>query len=217
MTTQVTSDDIRRMIHASASRVIEAQKLLSDLDSIAGDGDHGAAMLRVMHCLEEAFAIGPATDLKQYFSHAGWGILGTDGGASSSLLGVFFLGVSDGLPEACTSLDCVALAEAFHTGLATLQNQTKACPGDKTMMDALVPAITALREAAQSGADIESGLEKAASAAQAGAAATSKMTARYGRARLLGEKTLGHPDAGATSIALIFEGFSQGYSYREGK
>jgi len=216
MTIQVNSADVGRMMKAAAARIRAEQKRLSELDSVAGDGDHGATMLRVVDCLERVFALDSSVDLKQSFHQAGWDVMGADGGASSSLLGVFFLGVSDGLPNQCKCLDCRVLAEAFRSGLAAVQRQTKAQTGDKTMMDALAPAISALNAAAQSGDVVDGALKKAAEAAQSGAEATRNMSARYGRARLRGEKTLGHQDAGATSVALMFAGFAQGCDSLEG-
>ena len=210
MTRQISSADIGRMMKAAAARIRAEQKQLSELDSVAGDGDHGATMQRVVDCLERVFALDSSVDLKQGFQQAGWDVMGADGGASTSLLGVFFVGISDGLPDQCKCLDCRGLAQAFQSGLAAVQRQTKAQPGDKTMMDALAPAASALNNAAQSGDDIGGGLKKAADAARSGAEATRNMTARYGRARLLGERTLGHQDAGATSVALMFAGFAQG-------
>jgi phosphoenolpyruvate---glycerone phosphotransferase subunit DhaL len=217
MTTQVSSEGIGRMMKAAAALIRAEQKQLSELDSVAGDGDHGATMLRVVDCLERVFARDRSQDLKRSFQQAGWDVMGADGGASTSLLGVFLVGISDGLQDPCTCIDCRGLAQAFQSGLAAVQRQTKAQPGDKTMMDALAPAISALNAAAQSGDDVNGALKKAADAARSGAEATSNMVARYGRARLLGERTLGHQDAGATSVALMFAGFAQGCDSREGK
>ena len=217
MTSQLNSEDMGWMMKAAAALVRAEQKQLSELDSVAGDGDHGATMLRVVDCLERAFARGHSQDLKQSFHQAGWDVMGADGGASTSLLGVFFVGISDGLPDPCKCIDCRTLAQAFQSGLAAVQRQTKAQAGDKTMMDALAPGISVLNAAAQSGDDIGGALKKAADAARSGAEATSKMIARYGRARLLGARTLGHQDAGATSVALMFAGFAEGCESLEGK
>jgi dihydroxyacetone kinase-like protein len=137
-------------------------------------------------------------------------LLGADGGASSSLLGTFFLGMAEGTAANVASLDCRDLSAAFESGLNAVRQQTKAQPGDKTMMDALVPAVVTFTVAAQTGKGMEAALEEAANAAKAGAETTKNFTARYGRARLLGEKTRGHLDPGASSIALLFEGFHHG-------
>ena len=94
---------------------------------------------------------------------------------------------------------------SLEAGLRAVSRQTKARPGDKTMMDALTPAVAAAGAAAGAGKTIPNAMEDAASAARLGAESTRDLVARYGRARSLGERTRGHPDAGATSIALILQ------------
>lgn len=204
------------MIAAAASRIREQHAWLSQLDCTAGDGDHGSAMLRTMSRLEKVFSGETPADFKASFSEAGWSVLGADGGASSSLLGAFFLGVGEATAQHTSSWTCAELAAAFQGGLAAVQLQTKARPGDKTMMDALTPAIEALSAASGAGQAIAQALASAARAAKTGAEATKDMTARYGRARHLGEKTRGSPDPGAASIALIFEGFYHGLAESKG-
>jgi dihydroxyacetone kinase-like protein len=210
MTDRLSRPELSRMIAGAAARIREQHSWLSELDSAAGDGDHGTSMLRSVDRLEKAFAAGPAACFKTCFREAGWSVLGADGGASSSLLGTFFLGTADGIAANVSSLDCRELSVAFESGLSAVRKQTKAHLGDKTMMDALIPAVETLLLAAQSGKEIAKGLEDAAQAAKGGAEATKNLTARYGRARFLGEKTRGHQDPGATSIALLFEGFCHG-------
>jgi dihydroxyacetone kinase-like protein len=143
--------------------------------------------------------------------------MSADGGASTSLLGALFMGMSDGLDVEIASLDCLQLSRAFQFGLDALQKLTKARPGDKTMMDALSPAVEALDSAACAGCEIDAALKQAAQAALTGAESTSSMIARYGRARQLGEKTRGSQDPGATSIALLFEGFVTGLPTGKGQ
>jgi len=125
------------------------------------------------------------------------------------LLGSFFLGMSEAAAGSET-LDGPGLAAAFEAGLAKLRAQTPAQVGDKTMVDALVPAIEALRQAADAGAEPSALLAQAADAAQRGAERTRELQARFGRARNLGPRTIGHVDPGATSIALFFAGFRDG-------
>jgi dihydroxyacetone kinase-like protein len=210
MTDRLTRAQLLQMIAGAAARIREQHAWLSQLDSAAGDGDHGTAMLRIADRLEKAMASGPPGCFKTCFRQAGWDVLDADGGASSSLLGTFFLGMRDGIPEKVSSLDCRELSVAIEAGLLAVRKQTPAQIGDKTMMDALIPAVEAFTAAAQEGKDLERSLQDAAHAAKAGAEATTNLTARYGRARLLGEKTRGHRDPGATSIALLFEGFYSG-------
>jgi phosphoenolpyruvate---glycerone phosphotransferase subunit DhaL len=136
-------------------------------------------------------------------------VLGVDGGASSSLLGTLFTGMADAdlPPDKMTSSDW---AQALEAGLRAVSRQSKARVGDKTMMDALIPAVEAARARANAGDSLPEVLQAVASAAQLGAESTCNLIARHGRARSLGERTRGHQDAGATSIALIFKGFMEG-------
>jgi len=215
MTDRIGRQELLRMMESAAARIREQQGLLSQLDCIAGDGDHGTTMLRIMDRLEGAFKTD-APDLRASFSDAGWNVMGSDGGASSSLLGAFFLGVGEATRVGVSSWDCIQFAAALQAGLQAIQAQTKARSGDKTLMDALAPAVESLVAAAQAGNDLASALKTAAEVAKAGASSTENLIARYGRARLLGEKTRGHQDPGATSVALIFDGFSQAASEMKG-
>lgn len=210
MTDTITRDDLARMITSAADQIREHHAMLSELDSASGDGDHGSSMMRSVERMEKAFAAEGPADIKTCFHQAGWEVMGADGGASSALLGSFFLGMADGAPEGATGFDDAGLATAFERGLQAVSRQTKARPGDKTMMDALVPAVDALRAATLDGKDRGQAMKAAATAAKLGADGTANMTARFGRGRLLGKKTVGHRDPGAVSIALLFEGFSQG-------
>jgi dihydroxyacetone kinase-like protein len=198
--------EMRRMFAAAAKQIRQEQAMLSQLDCIGGDGDHGTTMVRAMEQLEDAMRADDAKPLNARLKDAGWSVLSVDGGASSAILGTFIAGMGDA--EMGQQSDCKHLAVSFAAGLHAVQKQTKAMPGDKTMMDALVPAVQAFAAAASSGESIANAMEYAAEAARRGADTTKDMIARYGRAKFLGEKTRGSPDAGATSVALIFAGFS---------
>lgn len=201
------------MFAEAAKRIRQEHADLSRLDSIGGDGDHGTTMLRAVEELEEAVREGEKA-LNVCLKNAGWRVLGVDGGASSAILGTFIAGMGDAefLGE---ESDCKHLAASFGAGLSAVAKQTKAKPGDKTMMDALQPAVEAFSAAAQAGKSLEEAMQDAAAAAQAGADTTKDMIARFGRAKFLGEKTRGTPDAGATSIALLFRGFSEALTQDE--
>jgi len=216
MRDRINRDDFARMIAGAAALIRAQHAMLSQLDCAAGDGDHGATMLRAVERLEACFATGRPEDLKTCLSEAGWGVLGVDGGASSSLLGTMFSGMADGSTGGAW-IDAGDLAGIFEAGLAAVRKQTKAEPGDKTLMDALVPAVAALRAAADAGKSVTEALHDAAEAARTGAEATRNFTARYGRAKFLGEKTRGHQDPGATSMSLMFEGFHNGLDESKGE
>ncbi|MFN7993875.1 MAG: dihydroxyacetone kinase subunit DhaL [Bryobacteraceae bacterium] len=207
--------ELGEMFRNAAALIRERHKHLSELDCVAGDGDHGSTMLRAVEQLERAAANNPVGP-RELLRDAGWNVMGVDGGASSALVGTFFAGMAD-VPGEGASLDSSQVVAAFECGLAAVRRQTKAQPGDKTMMDALVPAIQELSEAVAEGAGVAGALQRAVEAAQAGAEATRAMTARFGRAKYQGEKTLGHPDPGAVSIALIFEGFYRGLREPKGE
>lgn len=219
MIAAITREDFAAMIAGAAAQIREHHAMLSEFDCAAGDGDHGATMLRAVERLEQAFApalmqAGSIQDLQTSLKQAGWNVLGADGGASSSLLGMWFGGMA--ACSACAAIGGAGdLATIFEAGLSALRRQTKAEPGDKTMMDALVPATAALRVAADGGKCVLEALRAAAEAARAGAEATRDLTARHGRAKFLGEKTRGHIDPGAASISLLFEGFYRGLEQRK--
>ncbi len=212
----ITRDDLAHMITGAAASIRAQHALLSALDCVAGDGDHGATMLRVVESLEKTFAPGGPEDLRTCLRDAGWSVMGVDGGASSSLLGTFFGGMADAV-QCEAPLSATELAGVFEAGLAAVRKQTKAQPGDKTMMDALVPAIETLRASANAGKSPAEALRDAADAARTGAEATRNFTAKYGRARLQGEKTLGHEDPGAISVSLMFAGFCSGLGESKGE
>ena len=198
--------DLRRMFAEAAEQIRRNHEMLSQLDCIGGDGDHGATMVRSMEMLEAEMNREDDRPLNIRLKDAGWSVLGVGGGASSALLGTFIAGMGDA--DLGQESDCKHLAASFSAGLRAVEKQTKARPGDKTMMDALVPAVEAAEAAANSGESIASAMEQAADAARNGAEATRDMIARYGRAKFVGEKTRGSADAGATSMALLFQGFS---------
>lgn len=217
MTERITTTDFSRMVAGAAVLIRAEHTRLSELDSHCGDGDHGTAMLRTVERLEKVFAGNFPAEFKTCLERAGWNVMAADGGASTALLGSFFLGMAEPLGAETQSLDCRELAAALEAGLQAVRQQTKAKAGDKTMMDALVPAIEAYAREAQAGKEVAEALSEAAAAAKIGAETTREMTATFGRARFLREKTRGYQDPGATSVAMIFDGFHWGLTGKEGE
>lgn len=205
MPTVIDYDRLVQMLRCSAELIRGNEPLLSKLDSFGGDGDHGTTMVRAMNNLEQAIASCAGGNIQTLLSDIGWAVMGTDGGATGPLFGTFFMGMSEAVNGAA-ELDAPALAAALESGLAGIQKQSKAKVGDKTMLDALIPAVQAAKQAAGQG-DVVAVLKQAAEAAEAGAAATTSMQARFGRAKNLGAGSIGNPDAGATSVSLLFKGF----------
>jgi dihydroxyacetone kinase-like protein len=199
------------MIRSAADKIRANRDELSKLDSAIGDGDHGMTIARAMGIAEKVLEDSGKTEIKGLLKDVGWGVMGVDGGATGPLLGSFLMGLGKGLGEKET-IDCPTLAAMFEAGLAGVRRQSKAQIGDKTMMDALLPAVDVIRKAADEGKSTEEALLKAAEAAEKGAVSTMEFKARFGRAKNLGDRTIGHQDPGATSMALILRGFSEGVS-----
>jgi len=206
--------DVARMLRKAACLLKENRDLLSQLDSATGDGDHGATMGRVADAILESLAGGAAETPRALLDDVGWSVLSVDGGSASPLVGSFLMGMAEGCP-AKARLDGDALVAAFESGLAKFRAQTPAQVGDKTMLDALAPAVDALRAALQQGLGAEEALMKAAEAAKIGAESTKGLQAKFGRARNLGPRSVGHADPGATSISLLFAGFQAGFTAGE--
>jgi dihydroxyacetone kinase-like protein len=202
-------EDIDRMIRSAADKIRVNRDDLSKLDSAIGDGDHGTTIARAMTIAEKVLEDSDKKELNGLLKDVGWGVMGVDGGATGPLLGSFLMGLSDGVGEQ-NVVDRPTLAAMFETGLAGVRQQSKAQIGDKTMMDALLPAVDAIRQAVDAGKSIKEALQKAAEAADNGAVSTKEFKARFGRAKNLGDRAIGFQDPGATSIALIFQGFYEG-------
>jgi phosphoenolpyruvate---glycerone phosphotransferase subunit DhaL len=213
MINQIEYDDIVNMLYGMVGIIAREHQRLSQLDSISGDGDHGTTMTRAMKLVSKAIDQQENKDIKSLLESVSWNLLGVDGGATGPLLGTLFKGMADSL-EAGQPLTVAVFSQMFENGLALIEKITKARAGDKTMMDALVPAVISLKDSAQKKEDFLDTLKAAAEAAKNGAEATKSLVARFGRAKNLGEKTLGHPDPGAISMALIFEAFYEGLTKR---
>lgn len=196
------------MFQSAADQIRAHHEMLSKLDSAVGDGDHGATILRTMEAVTKTFAENSNADLKTLFSTVAWAVMSCDGGSTGPLLGSFFLGLSEGAADR-TELDFAAFLAVFESGIAQLRKQSRAQIGDKTMMDAFLPALAAL-QAADPRLGLKAALAQAAQAAAQGAEATRQMRARFGRARNLGDRVLGHPDPGAVSVSILFQGLAEG-------
>jgi dihydroxyacetone kinase-like protein len=189
---------------AEAEGDINAQSdYLTQLDAAIGDGDHGINMRRGFDAVGKALAgQGRGVPPGQLLIVAGKTLVSTVGGASGPLWGSALRRAGRALGDAET-FDGELLATALDAAIEAVVELGAASPGDKTMIDALVPAAQALHEALDSGLSLEAALGAATGAGLAGAAATSPMQARKGRASYLGERSIGHQDPGATSTAII--------------
>ena len=205
MSNTIEDKDVISMIFGAVEKIKANHEMLSKLDSATGDGDHGTTMLRSMQAVEKTINENVDENLKDMLHKIGWAIMSADGGSTGPLLGSLFMGMSEGVGQS-TELDCNAITEMIGAGIVKMQKQSRAQIGDKTMMDALLPALEALKNA-DTNSSVADMLGSAAQAAKNGALATEGMKAKFGRARNLGDRVLGHRDPGAVSISLMFEGF----------
>jgi phosphoenolpyruvate---glycerone phosphotransferase subunit DhaL len=209
MMTTIGVKELVSMIEGAIQKIKKEHPVLSELDSASGDGDHGTTMLRAVNQMEKSMAENPTEDLKGLLGPIGWTVLGIDGGATGPLLGSWFTGMSEAVGGQ-ESLDAKGFSAMFEAGLRALKEQTKAGVGDRTLMDALIPAVAALRVGAEANKDILQMLRESADAALEGALSTRNLRARFGRAKYLGDRVIGHRDPGATSVSLMFQGFYEG-------
>jgi dihydroxyacetone kinase-like protein len=179
----------------------EAGKL-GDLDRRAGDGDFGANILAALRRVRRRLDEAPPTTPGELFLGVSDGFLNT-GGTSGPLFGLWFRAL--GRAGAGPVLTLAALAAGVDAGTATVRRLGQANPGDKTMVDAMVPAAEALNAAVADGDDVWTGLARAADAARAGALATEALRARRGRAAYVGDVARGVLDPGALTVALFFD------------
>ncbi|MDH6358349.1 DAK2 domain-containing protein [Parabacteroides sp. PF5-9] len=176
----------------------------SRLDAVIGDGDHGTAIVTAFTVITNVAQQG--VTFKSMLGDMGMRVMLEVSGSTSTLLGAFFLGMSDHVQED-TVLDAAALKRMFAGGLANVQQQTKATIGDKTMMDVLIPAVRTMQDVTSE--EIHILFSEAANVANGGAEQTVHMQAKFGRARNYGERSVGTMDSGAASWACMFSAFAE--------
>lgn len=207
--TPFTKTTLRTILSAAAAKVESHIEYLNQLDSATGDGDHGTAIVAAMRAAAESAKTADG-GLAETLTTIGWGIMGAASGSTSTLTGSFYSGMADGLSDtSATELDTDGVIALFEAGCANVQKSSRAKVGDKTLMDAMLPAITAMVDKRGTGASLKEVFMAAAEAATAGAESTKSLVAKHGRAKNLGERSVGHIDAGATSLALIFQAFAE--------
>jgi len=183
--------------------VIRAERdHLVQLDAAIGDGDHGTNMLRGFEAVVQALGADSGSPPGRLLVLAGRTLVSSVGGASGPLWGSALRSGGRVLGDQAT-FEGQELVEVLAAALASVKDLGAASPGDKTMVDALEPAVDTLRERVAAGAPLADALDEACAAAEAGGRATIPMQARKGRASYLGERSIGHQDPGATSAALI--------------
>jgi len=200
----VTKEQIVKWLQA-IGHVMEANKeFLTQLDAAIGDADHGINMERGFKKVNSQLSTIADKDIGSIFKSTGMALISSVGGASGPLYGTLFLRagtVASGKHE----LNTTELAGVLKAGLSGVIERGKAQVGDKTMVDALTPAVKAFEQAAGDGVGIAEALGQTVAAAEQGMKDTIPLIARKGRASYLGERAIGHQDPGATSVYLIIK------------
>jgi dihydroxyacetone kinase-like protein len=200
----VTVQQLEEWVRAFAALVSEHKGHLTELDSAIGDADHGINMDRGMRAVLDKLDSTRPTTADELCKLVGFTLVSSVGGASGPLYGTFFLRLGTALGPA-SELSPEDLAKGLRAGLDGLAARGKPELGDKTMYDALHPALNALEAALANQCSLDEAIADASSACHAGRDATTPLVARKGRASYLGERSAGHQDPGATSAALLLD------------
>jgi dihydroxyacetone kinase-like protein len=200
----ITTEDMVRWIHQVAMVLHENRDYLTQLDSPIGDADHGINMDRGFKAVIDKLPTVANMDIGSILKTVGTTLVSTVGGASGPLYGTAFLraGMATSGKNELYEADVVHMLEAALEGVKA---RGKAQPGEKTMVDALTPALAAMKEAEQQNAGLTQLLRRGSDAAETGMKATIPLLATKGRASYLGERSIGHQDPGATSSWLMLK------------
>ncbi|MFN2488386.1 MAG: dihydroxyacetone kinase subunit DhaL [Actinomycetota bacterium] len=195
-------DDFVTWVSDFAAQVAENKQYLTKLDSAIGDGDHGTNMDRGMRAVMAKLEGVSGDDIGALLKTIGMTLVSKVGGAGGPLYGTLFMQMATATTRK-SDIGAEEWGAALEAAVRGVQTRGKAEPGDKTMLDALIPARDAFMQAVEEGASFADALERSAGAAEEGMKATIPLVARKGRASYLGERSAGHQDPGATSSHLL--------------
>ena len=202
------SSQVHAMLLNVADRIIASEAELSEADRCLGDGDHGLGMKRGMEAAKAKLGeVDDATSVGELFGAMGMAMISSMGGASGIVFGSLFRVGAKSLKDSPNAFTAKGLATLLQAASETVMKRGGAKPGDKTMLDALVPAADRAAEVTE--LPISEALEQVALAAEKGRDASSALMATKGRAKTLGEGSIGHPDAGACSVAIILRSMAE--------
>ena len=198
----VSLGEVRTWVEAYAAAIAENRQYLTKLDSAIGDADHGINMDRGFRAVLQRLEASDQEDIGAVLKNVGMALVSKVGGAGGPLYGTLFMQMGS-VASGKTSLTAEEWSQALEAGVQGVVARGKAEPGDKTMVDTLLPALGALKQALGDGVPFREALKRAEAAAEEGMKATIPMVARKGRASYLGERSAGHQDPGATSSYLL--------------
>ena len=206
MATTLDTEQVRTILSTACQAIIDAKEELGEADRAIGDGDHGQGMSVGFGAGMEALKTAELPSVGAAFKTIGSAVLATSGGASGVIFGTMFRAPAKVLTG--DTLDAEGYASALEAAAEQIGTRGKAHVGDKTMLDALVPAAEAARAAAGDG--LAAAARAAAAAAEKGSEATIDMVAAFGRAKSLGERARGHRDPGSMSVVILLTTIADG-------
>lgn len=200
----ITKTHVVQWLEKTAAAMSENKAYLTELDSPIGDADHGNNMNRGFQKVMEKLPTVTDKDIGNVLKTTGMTLISSVGGASGPLYGTFFMrgGMAVAAKEELTDEDLITM---LQSGVDGIIQRGRAQPGDKTMVDAWLPALKAMRESLDNGSNTVTSVGAAVSAAEQGMKDTVPMLAKKGRASYLGERSIGHQDPGATSTYLLLK------------
>ena len=212
MADAISTTQMHKALEAMCDTIEAEKDTLSELDGAIGDGDHGVNMAKCFREVKKKLAESTAADMNALFNDVGMVVLNSVGGAMGALYGTFFLKMAQE-SAGKSELGLNDLVSMFQTAEQGILDIGKASPGDKNLIDTLSPAVRALEQSARNGLALPVALENFDQAAQQGMESTKDMLAKMGRASRLGERTIGHQDAGATSCYFILRSIASAIAY----
>ena len=200
----VNQEQVLEILHAIGEKITEEKLFLTELDNVIGDGDHGINLARGFAAVEQKRPTMEGKDIGTMLKTVGMALVSTVGGASGPLYGTAFMQAGKELAgkTELAAQDLVTILDAFVAGV---QLRGKAVAGEKTRLDAMIPARDALKSALEGGKSTKEALAEAVSAAEQGVEYTKTIIATKGRASYLGERSIGHQDPGATSFTMMLK------------
>lgn len=201
----MTKAEFRARLDHACEAVAAAEAELTEIDSKFGDADHGLTMSKIAGAISEAVNASEG-GIQSMLDDAATAVMSLNGGSAVPLWNTWLDGLQEEAPEG-DEIDVAGLKAIFAKALEELDDMSGAKVGDKTMMDALIPASQAI--AAYEGDDADGLFAAAAQAAAQGAEATKEFVSKFGRAKSYGTKTIGTPDAGAMSMSYFFQGLAR--------
>ncbi len=195
-----------KMLANAAVELKANDKHLCELDGVTGDGDHGITIGRMADMMKKHLEAPTSTDLNGLLDDLGMLFMGSNGGSAGPLWGTIFSGLASGVEPGKTEVDLEGFRAMLRSAQSEFQDISKAKVGDKTLVDALYPAIDAAHNTEGGLAEV---MEAMAGAAEQGADATVNMAAKFGRAKNMGENSKGTKDPGATSMAILLRSMAQ--------